>query len=125
MKTRHVGIECYFVRQEYRKFFHSKGGETTKYTVEERPHYDGETSLRFAKSVTVGQLQAQMTPSELQTLMFGIYPDNMGGEQCQAWVGRALLALADRGLLTASEVDTALDGMVNAIAEARDEDQAE
>lgn len=66
-----------------------------------------------------------MTRAEVQTLMFGIYPDNMDGERCQAWVGRVLTTLVDRGLLVASEVDTAIDGMVSAIFEARDEDQAE
>jgi hypothetical protein len=102
-----------------------EGGETTRYILKERPHYNGATSLRFAKSVRVGQLQTQMTRAEVQTLMFGVEPNNMDGEQCQAWVGRVLMILADRGLLTASEADIAIDGMVGAIAEARDEDQAE
>lgn len=101
MKFRHVGIECYFVSQACRTFFHSKGRETTRYTVEERPHYDGATSLRFARSVVVGQLQTQMTRAEVQTLMFGIDPDNIDGERCQVWVGRVLTTLVERGLLLA------------------------
>lgn len=124
IETRQVGIECYFVGQNYRTFFHSKG-ERTRYTVEERPHYNEERNLRFAKSIAVGQLQTQMTGSEVQTFMFGIQPNNIEGEQCQAWAARVLTTLADRNLLTASEVDTAIGGMVDAISEARDEDQAE
>lgn len=41
---------------------------------------------------------------------------------CQTWVERALKVLRDSGALTAAEYDQGVNGMVDAIAEAEDEE---
>lgn len=85
---------------------------------------DPTSSSNFAKQIEVGFLITPATPSQLRLVLQRIPIDNWSREfNCQTWIERALKTLMVDGCISASAYERGLDGMVDAIAEAEDEEE--
>ena len=85
--------------------------------------YDPSESESFAKAVNVGFLQVQATPGQVTSALEMVSVDNGNPEfNCQTWVEAALRLFRTRNFLTNDSYTSGLDGMVDAIAEAEDEE---
>ncbi|KAI7258699.1 hypothetical protein KC343_g4725 [Hortaea werneckii] len=77
----------------------------------------------FARLISVGWLSPSWTPSMLRQLFPAIPINNRDMEfNCQTWVERTLKVLRDSGALTPAQYDKGVNEMVDAIAEAEDEE---
>ncbi|KAF5529465.1 hypothetical protein FMEXI_14139 [Fusarium mexicanum] len=123
-KYRHTGLWCVPDDNTSHYFYHVKGliGE---FTFEQRKNFDPTTSRTFAKKVKVGRTQHSLTSFELASLMGAVDVANHDPEfNCQQWVDFALVALYQKGYLTAEQYNTGLNGMIDATMEAEDESLA-
>lgn len=99
-------------------------GSPRDYTFETEESGDPTNVPSFARSISVGWLSPTWTPSMLRQLFPSIPISNRDIEfNCQTWVERALKVLRDSGALTPAQYDDGVNEMVDAIAEAEDEDE--
>ena len=81
-------------------------------------------SAKFVKKVEVGNMTAFMTSNQAVELLKGVPIDPTDREsKCQTWVEGALKVLKNAGYLSGDMYDAGLSGMVDAIAEAEDEEE--
>lgn len=81
-------------------------------------------SAGFAKAIDVGFLTVSATPAQVLQALQRIPIDNTDREfNCQTWIESALRALKNWNYLSGESYERGLDGMVDAIAEAEDEEE--
>ncbi|KAI7364197.1 hypothetical protein KC354_g5885 [Hortaea werneckii] len=120
---RHTALWIRFRDDESFPYLAHIVGSPRDYKFETRQSEDPTRSLLFARLISVGWLSATWTPSVLEQLFPSIPINNRDIEfNCQTWVERALKLLRDSAALTPAEYDLGVNGMVDAIAEAEDEE---
>lgn len=78
----------------------------------------------FARKIDVGHLRVSATSAQVTRALEEVPINNRDREfNCQTWIEGALKMLADRGYLGKRDYEHGLNGMVDAIAEAEDEDE--
>jgi hypothetical protein len=123
-KFRHVGLWFTPHDGSAHYFFHVTGS-TNEFTYERRKNYNPTTTRTFAKLATVGNTTHSMTPSQLTALMASVHVTNHDPEfNCHQWVQYALKKLLDHRYISKEAYDQGLDGMLNAILEAGDDQYA-
>lgn len=95
------------------------------FEFEVREESDPTAGQNFAKMIDVGYLAMSSDTSTSVKRVFERVPiDNQSREfNCQSWIERALRLLVSWGYLSQTDYDAGLDGMVDAIAEAEDEEE--
>ncbi|KAM0718125.1 hypothetical protein Q7P37_006457 [Cladosporium fusiforme] len=98
-------------------------GPPGEFNFEHRDSYDPSQSLSLAKTVDVGFLSVQASRGQMIQIMRTIPVQNEEREfNCQMWVETALRKLKEMGMLASNLYTKGVDGMVDAIAEAEDEE---
>ncbi|KAI6908458.1 hypothetical protein KC318_g4373 [Hortaea werneckii] len=98
-------------------------GPLQAFEFETKEMHDPTTTRSFAKLISVGWLRVSWTPSQITTFLQNVRIDRFDREfNCQTWIERALKSLKDLRVLTPAEYDLGINGMVDAIAEAEDEE---
>ena len=98
-------------------------GPPGEFEFQVREHYDPSQSASLAKIVDVGYLQVRTTSTQLRSALRAIPINNSDPEfNCQTWIETVLKRLKDRNLLSNESYENGVDGMVDAIAEAEDEE---
>lgn len=98
-------------------------GPLQAFEFETKEMQDPTTTRSFARLISVGWLGVSWTPSQIHAFLQNVRIDHFDREfNCQSWVERALKLLRDSAALTPAEYDLGVNGMVDAIAEAEDED---
>jgi hypothetical protein len=99
-------------------------GPIGEFQFETRQLVNPHESPGLAKSVEVGQLITQITFDQLVDVLRTLPVENSDREfNCQVWVESALRTLRDLGHLASDAYEKGVDGMVDAIAEAEDEEE--
>ncbi|KAF2136063.1 uncharacterized protein K452DRAFT_292716 [Aplosporella prunicola CBS 121167] len=97
-------------------------GPPQEFQFQVRENYDPSQSRDFAKEVSVGYLRVAMTKPQLVNLISQTPLENSNPEfNCQVWVEAALKRLQAQNYISEDEYRAGVDGMVDAIMEARDE----
>lgn len=100
-------------------------GSTAAYTFEAGRDVDPTKIENYARRVDVGRTSPALAADELAAQMRAVPVRNADPEfNCQGWVEDAVRRLCAAGFLTREEYDDGINGMVDVIAEARDEDIA-
>lgn len=98
-------------------------GPPGEYEFEITDDYDPSRSRSLAKAVDVGSLSVQASRAQVIRVLEAVPVDNDDHEfNCQTWVEAALRKLAELSMLKRELYTQGVDGMVDAIAEARDEE---
>jgi hypothetical protein len=98
-------------------------GPTQEYQLEVRENYIPSRSRLFENEINVGWVKVlELTKSELVAIVSKTPVDNASrGFNCQVWVGDALKLLVEEGYIELEEYLSAVNGMIDATMEAKDE----
>lgn len=97
-------------------------GPSGGFEFQVRINHDPSQTQTFAKFVDVGFLGVPTNSVQLTTALRAVEIKNNDREfNCQTWVEQVLKKLKDRKDLSQEEYDKGVDGMVDAIAEAKDD----
>lgn len=98
-------------------------GPKKQYIFECKDNWDPTQNPSLAKIVALGPLAVQASRARLVQILQTVPIRNKDWEfDCQQWVESALSRLRELGMLTAEGYTKGLDGMVDAISEAQDEE---
>ena len=118
---RHTSLHFQFQDQSPTLLAHIVG-PSGDFQFQVRSGYDPAASRNLAKLVNVGTLQVQTTSDQLTSALRAVAIKNHDREfNCQTWVENVLKMWKDRQLLSERDYDDGVDGMVEAIAEAKDD----
>lgn len=121
-KYRHTSLYFEFENLEPSAIIHVVGPKK-QYIFECRDGYDPTQSSSLAKIVALGPLSVQANRDRLVQILQTVPIRNRDWEfDCQQWVEAALSRLRELGMLTSEAYTRGLDGMVDAISEAQDEE---
>jgi hypothetical protein len=123
-KYRHTGLWCVPVDGSSNYYYHVRGS-LPDFRFEQLTDFDPTTSKTFTKKVEVGKTKRSLTSDELTEQMVSVDVLNNDAEfNCQQWVDFALRKLCDAGNLTEEQYNSGLNGMIDVMMEAEDEDLA-
>lgn len=99
-------------------------GPWGEFVFESRESFEPWESQRYAKIVDVGTLTAAATSAQMVRALQNVPINNRDREfDCQKWVKDALKRFKNAGHLSIESYEKGVDGMVDAIAEAEDEEE--
>ncbi|KFY29719.1 hypothetical protein V494_08527 [Pseudogymnoascus sp. VKM F-4513 (FW-928)] len=120
-KFRHVALWFGFDNGADKVVIHITG-PNQEYKLEVRENYNPAESNLFQKWVEVGRIKSNLTKSQLVAYVSRTHIDNDSqGFNCQVWVGDALKLLSQGGYIEHAEYMNAVDNMISATMEAKDE----
>jgi hypothetical protein len=122
-RYRHTSLHISFP-DEQDPFVAHAVGPPGEYEFQVREPYDSSELQGLVRTVKVGNLSTSIAREQLIEILRAVQVRNWDVEfNCQIWVEAALRRLRDLRILSGEAYTEGVDGMVNAIAEAEDEEE--
>lgn len=117
---RHTALFASFANGDPSALVHVVG-PPGEYETEITDNYDPSRSRSLANAVDVGPLSVQANRAHIIRILKAVPVDNDDHEfNCQTWVEAALKKLTELRMLSSESYMQGVDGMIDAIAEAKD-----